>query len=521
VSFWSSLRDFFRDPPRGPPDVASFPDSKLEKLWNERHQLTDVAREAVRAEVLKRGLQLRGLKPVEPAGSRTVKVLASGGVVDVRPGVGVLLQTTPGRFALMVLPRWNPAPLELPGDLPLDALIICNHEPHGWLDGSSWVAAAKLDPENVYATAAGAIDRSPGAQGGEATLFPFELELGSLTLRRLAALPNVLRATWHGAAATAAIGPMLPHSLVEAQPGSSAYVGSLPEPDGQRLWAMLLSAAHASSMMAASGLGGGQGPLVLIAGDAVGAPLRWHTHLHAGFGITMTGVECPVLPSAVELLGDVSSGRWESIASTTATDLALEEVFEHLLTEAQLDQAWKLIAAVLPGRETNGTVQRLRGTLLALDGQHDEALAALALAQGDPFSAVIASAVYASRRDWLAAEREARRAVELLPREPHALGALSRCLWLSGRVEEARQVVDDAPAFSLTGTQAADLYAVIERDFPGEAPHAPAMPHLAARALDTARRARDPAQGQRYLRRALELDPECAAAAAALSSPET
>ena len=515
MSFWSSLLELFSDPPRGPPNVASFPDSRLEKLWSERNQLTDETREAVRAEALKRGLRLRGLKPVEP-GSLPVKVMASGNVIDVRPGVGVLLQSTPGRFVLVVLPRWNPAPLELPSDLPLDALIICNHEPRGWLDGTRWAQTAKLAPENVYATAEGAIDRSPGAQGGEARRFPSQLVLGSLTLRRMGALPNVLRATWHGAAATAAIGPTLPHALAQAQPASGVYVGSLPEPDAQSLWSMLLTAAHGSAMLAAARMGGGQGPLVIIVGDAVGAPLRWHTQLRPGFGITMTGVECPIPPSAVGLLGDVSSGRWEQVAATSATVNEVEEVFEHLLAEARVDEAWKLIAGVLPGRETNATVQRLRATILALDGQYEEALATLALAQGDTFAPVIASAVHVARRDWVAAEREARRAVELLPNDSEALGALARCLWLSGRVEEARQVLDEAPAFSLTGTQAADLYAVIEREVPGDGPRGPALPHLAARVLDSARRAQDPVRAERCYRRAIELDPDCAAAMSAL-----
>lgn len=79
MSFWSSLREFFSDPPRVPPNVASFPDSQLEKLWSERTQLTDETREAVRAEALKRGLRLRGLKPVEPDSLPVlpVKVMAS------------------------------------------------------------------------------------------------------------------------------------------------------------------------------------------------------------------------------------------------------------------------------------------------------------------------------------------------------------------------------------------------------------------------------------------------------------
>lgn len=517
MSIWSSLRDFFSDPPRGPPDVASFPDSRLEKLWLERSQLTEETREVVRAESLKRGLRLRGLQAVETV-SAPPKVMALGNVIDVRPGVGVLLQTTPGRFALMVFPRWNPAPLELPHDLPLDALIICNHEPRGWLDGSRWAAAAKLEKENVYATVEGAIDRSPGSQGGQARHFPSQLVLGSLTLSRMKALANVLRATWHGAVATAAIGPTLPHAVVQAQPASGVYVGSLPEPGPESLWSLLLTAAHGSALLASTGGGSGRGPMVLLVGDAVGAPLRWHTQLMPGFGITMTGVECPIAPSSVGLLGDVLTGRWDQLGSTVATNFELEEVFDHLIAEARMDEAWRLIAAVLPGRETNATVQRLRATILALDGQLDEALSSIAQAQGDTFTPVIASAVHVARRDWVAAEREARRAVEVLPRDAEALGALARCLWLSGRADEARKVLDEAPAFSLTGTQAADLYAVVERAVPGDAPRVPAMPHLAARALTTARRAQKPELAERSYRRALELDPDCAAAAAAIAA---
>ncbi|MDP2270089.1 MAG: tetratricopeptide repeat protein [Archangium sp.] len=206
----------------------------------------------------------------------------------------------------------------------------------------------------------------------------------------------------------------------------------------------------------------------------------------------MTGVESPLAPSAVGLLGDVSLARWEQVGSTSATGPELE---------ARMDEAWKLIAGVLSGRETNATVQRLRATILALDGQHEQALAALAQAQGDTLAPVIASAVHVARRDWVAAEREARRAVELRPNDADALGALARCLWLSGRVEEARKGLDEAPAFSLTGTQAADLYAVIEREVPGDGPRGPALPHLAARVLDRARRAQDRVEAERWYRR--------------------
>lgn len=93
---------------------------------------------------------------------------------------------------------------------------------------------------------------------------------------------------------------------------------------------------------------------------------------------------------------------------------------------------------------------------------------------------------------------------------------LARCLWLSGRAEEARKVLDEAPPFSLTGTQAEDLYAVIEREVPGDGPRGPGLPHLAAKVLDSARRDQDPERAERCYRRATELDPDCAAAMRAL-----
>src|SRR5690606_17292838 len=58
--------------------------------------------------------------------------------------------------------------------------------------------------------------------------------------------------------------------------------------------------------------------------------------------------------------------------------------------------------------------------------------------------------------------------------------ALPRCLWLAGRTDDARAVLDDAPAFSLTGTQANDLYLALEPPPPDEPPRELALPHLRA-----------------------------------------
>lgn len=526
MGLWDRIRGWLGDGPERVPDVASFADARLRQLWKDRDELTDVAREAVRAECVRRGLRLRGLAPVDAAAARAPQTddgasqpVASGNVIDVRVGLGVLLQTTPGRFALIVLPRWSPAAIEPPKDLPLDAIIVCNHEPRGWLDASRLAAATGVRAENVYATAKGPIDRAPGASSGEAKVLPSELALGNLALRRMDGLRNVLRATWRGAAATAAIGPTLPAALVEAQPASHVYVGSLPEPDAKPAWSALLAAAHASSMMAATGLGPrASGPTFLLVGDAVGAALRRHTHLRPGFGITVVGGECPVAPDAVSLLGDVLEGRWAQIGA--ASSAQVEDVMEHLVVEARIDDARRLIDRVLEADATDATTRRLDATMRALAGEHDEALAILVRAESDSFSFVVAAAVHAARRDWTEAEASARRALASAPSDPDVLAALVRCLWLAGRTDDARQVIDDAPAFSLTGTQASDLYAIIAREPPSERSSQVALPHLAARALAVARRSQDRELAMMAHRRAIELDPHCAAALEALAAME-
>ena len=91
---------------------------------------------------------------------------------------------------------------------------------------------------------------------------------------------------------------------------------------------------------------------------------------------------------------------------------------------------------------------------------------------------------------------------------------------LARRADDARQIVDEAPAFSLTGTQASDLYTLVDRDPPDEPPTDPGLAHLATRALAAARRAPDRDRALRAYRRAIELDPFCAAAGDALSALE-
>jgi tetratricopeptide (TPR) repeat protein len=511
VSVWDRVRDWLGGGPEVAPEVASFSDARLSKLWKDRAELTDLAREAVRAECVRRGLRLKGLAPNASQSANDAQLpVPTGSVVDVRPGLGVLLQTTPARFALVLLPRWSPAPTAVTAELPVDALIVCNHEPRGFLDASRCASVLGVARENVYATAAGAIDRAPEARGGEAKPLPAKLTLGNLTVSRMPTLSNVLRATWRAAEATAAIGPMLPASLVEAQPASRAYVGSLPAPAGSPAWSALIAGAHASSITAAAGIGPPMKmPSMILVGDAVGVPLARHTHLAPGFGISVIGTECPVAPDAVALLGDVLTGRWSEL--TLPASAELEEVVEHLVVEARLTDARRLIALGLAARPADPRVLRLDATVHALAGENAEALAALDRAEADSFSLVVRSAVHAALRDFAAAETAARRALAIEPRDPHAMAALVRCLWLAGRGDDARAVIDEAPPFSLTGTRANDLYESIASEPTGDASIA-VIPHVAARALAVARRAQTKEQAETAYRRALELDPQCAAA---------
>lgn len=499
MGLWSRFVEWLKDdgPPRVPM-VGAFADDRLKEMWRERQQLTEVAREAVRAECLRRGLKLRGLtpeaeqpkkKPEDPSRPR-----ATGNVLELPPGLGVvLLQTTPGRYALVILPRWNPATVELPKDKPLDAIIVCNHEQRGWLDASRWSA------ERIFATAEGAIDRSPGAQSGSATLLPEELELGSLTLTRVKGANNVLHARWHGAPATAVIGPTLPASLVQLQPAPKLFVGSLPAPEGALGWSALLTAAHASAMMGAIGERGfGGAASVLLSGDAVGAPLRAHTHLMSGFGIQLVGVECPVVLDSIELLGHVLTGRFDFAAEAAL----VEDVMEHLLIEGRADDARKLVDAALARTPDDPIANRLHAMLLANAGELDASLSALNRTKVDAYGSLVSSAIHLARHDFPAAEAAVRQAVAVAPADFDVVASLVRCLWMSGRVEEARKVLDEAPAFSLTGTQASELYMVVEQPQPSEPLRRAVFPHVTARAL---RGARTPEARQRVL----AIDPYC------------
>ena len=506
MGLWGKFVEWLKDdgPPRVPM-VGAFTDDRLAELWRERQQLTDVAREAVRAECVRRGLKLRGLlpeaeqpkkKPEDPSRPR-----ATGNVLELPPGLGVvLLQTIPGRFALIILPRWSPAPVELPTDKPLDAIIVCNHEKRGWLDTARWSA------EKIFATAEGAIDRSPGVQSGSATLLPAELELGSLTLTRVI---GALHALWHGADATAVIGPTLPASLVQLRPAPKIYVGSLPEADGPLGWSALLTAAHASAMMGAIGQRGfGGASSVLISGDAVGTPLLAHTHLMSGFGIQVVGAECPVAPESIELLGHVLTGRFDFAASPAL----VEDVFEHLLIEGRTDDARRLVDAALARTPDDPLVSRLHAQLLASSGDLDGALAALNRAKPDAYGPLVISAIHLAREDWTAAEGAVRQAVAVAPADVDVISSLVRCLWMSGRGDEARKVLDEAPAFSLSGTQASDLYLVVDQPRPTESLRRAVFPHVSARAMRLARATRGPDEVKRALERVLALDPHCAAA---------
>ena len=518
MSFWDRVRAWLSGGPERVPDVASFGDAKLSALWKERDELTDTAREAVRAECLRRGLKLRGLvQKSDSEAPRAAPADHQAPMLDPVPrepgpprplmhlqrGAEVLLSTTPGRWALVLLPRWSPLPIEpLPG-FPLDAVIVCNHERRGWLDATTRAAGLPL-----YATAEGPIDRTPAAPAtGEATLLPGELRLGTLTLRRMPGrLSDVLRASWSDAEPTVTLGPTLPEALVGAKPESRVYLGSLPMAGHPPAWSALLAAAHASAMMSSlSGGGAATGPVVLLAADAVGTTLRHHTHLLPGFGITVVGTQCPIGLDAIVPLGAVHAGRWDD-AVRGVPAVALEDLAEHLVVESRLDDARRLVDAALAAR-SQPLFHRLDALLLALSGRLDAAVAAIARAEDDAFTPVVAAALHAARGELDEAEQAARLGLSRLPRDPDAIEALVRVLWLAGRTDDARRVIDDAPPLSLTGTRASDMYAVIEAPPPEASVRRLSLPHLAARAIAAARRAEDREHAIVAGQRAVQLDP--------------
>jgi tetratricopeptide (TPR) repeat protein len=384
-------------------------------------------------------------------------------------------------------------------------MVVCTHERRGWLDATR--TANELAIDTIWATADGAIDRAPGSATRAARVLPAELELGAMRLARVRNVDGPLHASWRGSPVALALGPTMPPALPQTPPGANVYVGSLPEPDREGIWTTMLTAAHAAGAMSLASGRPRDGIQIILLGDAVGTKLRRHTHLLPGLGITMVGVECPVAPSAIAMLGAALTGAWDAVEQWTPMDV--EDAMEQLIVDDRLDAARALVDRALAARDVPH-VHRLDATLQALTGDRAAALAALERAESDPFSSVLLAALRAAEGDHEAAEAAARLAHEINPGEVEARAMLARSLWLAGRVDEARELLDHAPAFSLSGTQAADLYALIDQPVPSTPPFG--IAHLASRALAEARRAPDHERARRAARRALALDPCCAPA---------
>jgi hypothetical protein len=468
MGFWQWL--FPAAPP--PPDVATHDDATLRRLWQERADLTDEAKAAVRAECLRRGLKLKGLSPrTTPKAARTVVIApptegVTGGIVKV-DGPVVALQTTPGRWALILLPAWDPD-AAIP-DLALDAIFVCNHEPRGWLATSALARARDVPASRIWAMAPGPIDRRPGDASGEAPLFPGDLDLGHLRLRRHAQAPQTFYATWRGSPAKLAAGPALPEAALE---GVNVVAGSLPLPSLG--WKVQLEAAHAFNLMAVVDHQPTTALKVLIAGAAVGYPLGWHTRLDPGIGVILTGGEPPILPDAVDALGALTVGRWDLVAVDLPAHV-VHDLVEHLLIEDRLADAARLCEHV----RAEPLVTAVRGTVHALAGELDRAVAAYE-----------ASHAFAPLAEVLIARGEYTRALELAvasavddPHDALALDAMIRALWHLGKLDEAHRLLDETPV----RTRRLDaLYALLEGP-PG--PPTLVFPTLADRAYRLAVRA--------------------------------
>src|SRR4051812_45614324 len=135
---WTTLKNLLFGPSTSEdrtPDFGRFSDERLLELWGERADLTEAARTGLRAEC-----ERRGIGPGKPQQQKPASVVIlepplapfQGDVLKVQERLGILLRTTPGRWALVHLPLWDPTPVELPADVALDAIIVCNQDPRGW-----------------------------------------------------------------------------------------------------------------------------------------------------------------------------------------------------------------------------------------------------------------------------------------------------------------------------------------------------------------------------------------------------
>ncbi len=433
MGLWSWI---FGAPAKVHVDFTRLDDAKLQELWSQRVDLTDEARELVRAECIERGFKLKGLKRK----AKPDRIVVAAPEIEVVPlvntdnilsvdGPAVALRTTAGRWALVLLPAWDPDAV-IP-DLKLDAIIVCNQELRGWLATSALAAKAGVPAERIWAITDGPIDRAPEQSGNTAMRFPDQLVLGALTLRRHRSASDVLYAAWKGSKATVAIGPAFPEAALE---GVKIVACTLPLPSVG--WKMhLLAATSFAAMDLVNGTRSG-GLQILIAGAAVGYPLSWHLPGGVTLGITECNGECPVIPDAVEALGCLLRGCRERVPTTIPSHVSADLV-DHLLIEERLDDAAWLCDHVT----SDPHVLASRGTVHALAGEIDQAIDCYE--RSNAFAPL--AQVLISRGEHDRALKLAVTSLADMQHDALALDATVRALWHLGKLEEANAILAETP----------------------------------------------------------------------------
>jgi hypothetical protein len=516
MGFWDSVKKYFAFetvPERVRVDFTRFEDGRLRELWKEEKDLTDEARVLLIAEMRKRGLEGPDVAPpkTKDAAPPPMVVIEAphegtkGNIVKVDGRAGVLLATTAGRWLLVHMPSWDPAPVSLDEPVPLDGIVVCNGDARGWLHTQVLAQAANVPAERIWSLASGPVDRVPGASSGAATLFPRDVLFGNLRLRRHRRTSSTFHASWRGSPAKAAVGAMLPELLAQGNQGLNIFAGTLPA--RSTAWELMLVAAlGAAGLELAYPTGKSKGPTVVLAGGCVGGPLRWFTRNPTGLGFHISGGDTPVGPDAVNALGCLLADRWDlAEAALPAAASDVEDLVEHLIVEGRTEDALRLA-------KLRTDVPVVTATALAARGSLPEALAALERAEGkNPQAMALRAHLLLAQRSLGEARAAAHLAVMLDPYEPLAVDAFVRTFMEAGLAEDARELLGTTP---LRGPRLNALYALLDKATPA-APGAagpyrePAarmlFPTLADRALATRPSTKE--HGERLRARARALDP--------------
>jgi len=513
MSVWTRVKSLFASSDGEPeaPHYERFPDAQLLELWQAREDLTNVAREALQSELARRGLGSKKKKAqrreretivLPPPGEKL-----EGDIVDVKPGLGICLRSSPGRWVLVHLPLWNPAPPLLPSTCGLDAIVVCNDEARGWLSTTALQEAAGLGDDRVFAMSDGPIDRGIEGGGGSALRLPRTTTIGWLRLA-LTASGHAVHAQWRNSNVELLVGALLEPQDVDR---AFYYVGSIPPPDRSLTWTGVLTAAHATALMAVAGMAPGPRIDVLLLGDAVGAHPDDHGHSQLGIGVNVAGRACPVTIDTVAALGATLAGRWDLVADRLGSDAAAHELAEHFMVEGELDSARRVldIGNVRPGIDLSND----EAQLAALHGDLDKAIALyrqrLSTNRRDADARAGLAMLLSSRGDRDEAIEHAR-AVLAEDHDWISCATACRALWLAGHGDEARAACERI-GVGIRASLTIPLEKLLA-GIPSEGPSQPAFVGLACAARKRAQRSGGDDR-ERYLRRARELDPqdlECA-----------